>query len=198
MTEPVTYRRRDSAISRTEREWRVEADALVSCGAAGRDKRYLWSDIVSVRLLHDPARSRDWRYIFELQPKHARKIVIDNAHYVGARDFEERSESYTPFVRAAIERWAATHPHGCVLIGETPKRYFFLLIAALIFLCLLAYFLVAVRTPLDATPYANLIKFAIILLMLPIFWRSVLKIVPRGVAPDQIPDRAFPPNSNSS
>ncbi len=196
MAEPVTYSRRDSAISRSEREWRVDDDALVSCAASGREKRYRWSDIVSVRLLHDPVRSRAWRYVFELQPKHDRKIVIDNAHYAGARDFEERSESFTPFVRAAIARWAATHPKGSVLIGETPKRYFFLLIAALIFLCVLAYFLVAVRTPLDAMPYANLVKFGIILLMLPIFWRSVLKIVPRGVAPDEIPDRAFPPNSN--
>jgi len=83
-----------------------------------------------------------------------------------------------------------------VLIGETPKRYFFLLIAALLGLGLLAYILVAVRTPLDALPYANLVKFGIILLMLPIFWRSVLKIVPRGVAPDEIPERAFPSNSN--
>ena len=30
-------------------------------------------------------------------------IIIDNAHYLGARDFEERSESFTPFVRASIE-----------------------------------------------------------------------------------------------
>lgn len=197
MAESVTYCRRGGAISGSEREWRVDDDALVSRGASGREKRYRWSDIVSVRLLHDPVRARSWRYVFELQPEHDRKIVIDNAHYLGARDFEERSESFTPFVRAAIARWALAHPKGRVLIGETPKRYFFLLIAALIFLCVLAYFLVAVRTPLDAMPYANLVKFGIILLMLPIFWRSVLKIVPRGVAPDQIPDRAFPPNSNS-
>lgn len=197
MAEPVIYRRRGSAISRSEREWRVEDDALVSRGASGREKRYRWTDIVSVRLLHDPVRARDWRYIFELQPRHARKIVIDNAHYVGARDFEERSESYTPFVRAAVAQWAEAHPKARVLIGETPKRYFFLLIAALIILCLLAYVLVAVPTPLDAMPYANPIKFGIILLMLPIFWRSVLKVVPRGVAPDEIPDRAFPPNSDA-
>ncbi len=197
MAEPIIYRRRGSAISRTEREWRVDDDALVSCGGAGREKRYRWCDIVSVRLLHDPARARAWRYVFELQPKHERKIVIDNAHYLGARDFEERSESYTPFVRAAIARWAATHPKGRVLIGETPKRYFFLLIAALLGLGVLAYILVAVRTPLDAVPYANLVKFGIILLMLPIFWRAVLKVVPRGVAPDEIPERAFPSNSNA-
>jgi len=193
MAEPVVYRRRRGAISRSEREWRVEDDALVTRGGSGRERRYLWSDIVSVRLLHDPARSRPWRYVFELQPKHARKIVIDNAHYVGDRVFEERSDEYTPFVRAAVARWAEEHPNGRALIGETPKRYFFLLIGALLALGALAYVLVAVPTPLDALPYSAPIKFGIILLMLPLFWRAVLKVVPRGVAPDQIPDRALPP-----
>jgi len=196
MAEPVIYRRRGGAISRSEREWRVEDDALVTRGGSGREKRYRWSDIASVRLLHDPVRACSWRYVFELQPKDESKIVIDNAHYCGARDFEDRSDSYTPFVRAAIARWAVTHPKGRVLIGETPKRYFFLLISALLGLGVLAYVLVAVPTPLDALPYANLVKFGIILLMLPIFWRAVLKVMPRGVAPDQIPDRAFPTNSN--
>ena len=193
MTEPITYRRRRSAISRTEREWRVEADALVTRGGSGHERRYRWSDIVSVRLLHDPARARPWRYVFELQPKHARKIVIDNAHYCGERSFEERSDSYTPFVRAAVSRWAGVHPNGRALIGETPKRYFFLMMATLIGLGVLAYVLVAVPTPLDALPYAAMVKLGIILLMLPFFWRAVLKAIPRGVAPDQIPDRALPP-----
>jgi hypothetical protein len=95
-------------------------------------------------------------------------------------------------VRAALASWASEHPKGRVLIGETPKRYFFLLIGALLGLGALAYVLVAVPTPLDALPYAALLKFGVILLMLPIFWRWVLRIVPRGVAPDQIPDRALP------
>ena len=197
MAEPVIYRRRGSAISRGEREWRVEADALVMRGGSGREKRYRWRDIVSVRLLHDPNRARPWRYVFELQPKHARKIVIDNAHYCGARLFEERSDSYTPFVRAAVSRWAEVHPKGRALIGETPKRYFFLLIGALLGLGALSYILVAVPTPLDALPYAALVKFGIILLMLPLFWRAVLKIVPRGVAPDAIPERALPPENTA-
>ena len=197
MTEPVTYRRRRGAISKTEREWRVEDDALVTRGGSGREKRYRWRDIVSVRLLHDPNRARPWRYVFELQPKHERKIVIDNAHYAGDRAFEERSESYTPFVRAAIARWAAVHPKGRALIGETPKRYFFLIIGALLGLGVLSYFLVAVPTALDALPYASIVKLGIILLMLPFFWQAVLKVFPRGVAPDQIPDRALPPDRRS-
>jgi hypothetical protein len=192
MVEPIVYRRRRNAISRSEREWRIEDDALVSRGA-GRERRYRWSDIVSVRLCASPARARPWRYVFELQPKHHRKIVIDNAHYAGARTYEERSDSYTPFVRAALARWAAAHPKGRALIGETPKRYFFLLIASLLGLGALAYVLAAVPTPLDGLPYSGLVKLAIILLMLPVFWRWVIGAVPRGVAPDAIPERALPP-----
>jgi hypothetical protein len=192
MAEPVIFRRRRGPVSRSEREWRVEEDALVTRGGTGRERRYRWRDVVSVRLCHEPSRHKPWRYVFELQPKHERKVVIDNSHYLGPGAFDDRSESYTPFVRAAVARWAAEHPKGRVLIGETPKRYFFLLLSALLGLCILAYVLVAVPTPLDSIPYSSLIKFGIILLMLPVFWRWVLKSMPRGVAPDEIPERALP------
>jgi hypothetical protein len=48
-------------------------------------------------------------------------------------------------------------------------------------------------TPLDALPLAGVIKLAIILLMLPIFWAWVLKAMPRGVPLNAIPARALPP-----
>jgi hypothetical protein len=195
--DPVIYRRRRGAISRGEREWRVEEDALVTRGASGGERRYRWADIVSVRLYHDPARFRPWRYVFELQPNHQRKIVIDNAHFVGQGDFEDRSAGYSPFVRAALTRLAAENPKVRALIGETQKRYFFLLLGALIALGALAYALVAVRTPLDALPYAGLIKFGVILLMLPVFWRWVIRAVPRGVPLDAVPPRALPPEPQS-
>lgn len=194
--EPVIYRRRRDRLSRSEREWRVEDDALVTRGS-GAEKRYRWKDIVSVRLTAEPARDRPWRYVFELQPKHQRKIVLDNAHYLAPGAYEERSATYAPFVRAVAARLATTNPSAQALIGETPKRYFFLLVTALLALGGLAFVLVAVPTPLDTLPYGNLIKFGAILLMLPVFWRWVLKAMPRGVALDAIPERALPPVADS-
>lgn len=191
--EPVSYLRRGSAIARSEREWRVESDALVSCGGSGAEKRYPWGSFISVRLCHEPTRFRPWRYVFELQPQKGAKLVIDNAHYISAGRFEDRSASYSPFVRAAIDRLAAAKPGGTALIGETPKRYFFLLLFALIALSAVAFALIAVPTPLDDLPFANIAKFVIILLMLPIFWAWVLKAMPRGVPLDAIPARALPP-----
>jgi hypothetical protein len=193
--QPVVYRKRRNRVSRGEREWRVEIDALISQSSTGAVKRYRWKDIVSVRLCAEPARGRPWRYVFELQPKHQRRIIIDNAHYAGEGVFEDRSASYAPFVRSALTALAEANPKARALMGETPKRYFFLLITALLGLGALAFVLAAVRTPLDALPYAGMIKLGIILLMLPVFWVWVVRAMPRGVALDAIPERALPPET---
>lgn len=193
--QPIVYRRRRNAFSRGERAWRVEDDALVTVGSSGAEKRFPWADMRTVRLCAEPARSRRWRYVFELQPRQGGKLVIDNAHYVGPGRYEERSESYRAFVEAALARLAAAKPDMRALIGETPKRYFLLLLAALLGLGVLAFVLIAVRTPLDQLPYAGLIKLAIVLAMLPVFWRWVLGAMPRGVALSEIPERALPPAS---
>lgn len=193
--QPVVYCRRRDALSRGEREWRVEEDALVSVGASGAEKRYPWAEMQAVRLCAAPARSRPWRYVFELQPRRGGKLVIDNANCLGPGRYEERSDAYGAFVRAAIDRLHDAKPQMRALIGETPRRYFLLLLAALIALCAAAYALIAAPTPIDHLTYAMLIKLALVLLMLPVFWRWVLGAMPRGVALTEIPERALPPSA---
>lgn len=192
MPDPIQYARRAGPLSRGERVLRIEADGLFSRSSSGRERLLPWREIVSIRLFHEPARKRPWRYVCELQPKHNRKIIIDNAHYAGEGAYEERSEAYVQFVQALVVQLVTTKPRTRVLIGETPKRYFFLLLASLLALGAAAFALIALPTPLDALPYANLVKFGAILLMLPVFWRWVIGITPRGVPPDAIPERALP------
>lgn len=191
--QPVIYRKRHDPMSRGEREWRVENDVLLSVDAGGRERRIAWDEVVSVRLCHEPARGRPWRYVFELQCRDGRKAEIDNAHFLSLGAFEDRSAAFSSFVRAAIARLAAANPKARALIGETPKRYFFLLLTSLLGLVALAIALSVMRTPLDSLPYATPLKLAVILLMLPLFWRWVIGAMPRGVALDAIPDRALPP-----
>lgn len=194
MTEQTAiYRRRAGRLSRGEREWRVEPDALVSRGASGRERRIPWADVVSVRVGFNAARGRPWRHLTELQPRHGAKIELDNAHFLAPGAYEDRSASYGPFVRAALARIGAANPNARALMGETPKRYFLLLLAALLGLGGLALALALAPTPLDRYAFAPLVKFALILLMLPVFWRWVLGAMPRGVRLDAIPERALPP-----
>jgi hypothetical protein len=188
----VIYLRRRGVIPSGEREWRVEQDALVTRSASGRERRLAWRDVTSVRLYADPARRRPWRYVFEIQPKQGKRVVIDNAHLVERGVYEERSSSYTPFVRAALARIAAHNPRVRALLAETQKRYFFLLFAGLLSFCALAVTLAA-STPLDDWAFGGLVKLAIIAVMLPAFALGILRALPRGVPLDEVPDRAFPP-----
>lgn len=197
-SETVIYRRRANALSRGEREWRAEPEALYSRGSSGRERRYAWKDIVSVRLCHEPARFRPWRYVIEMQTRSSGKLELDNAHFVSRGEYEDRSAGYVAFVEAVVAHWGAAKPKAAVLIGETPKRYFFLLLVALLVLIGLSYVLVAVPTPLDTLSYGGLVKLAIVLLMLPVFWRWVIGAMPRGVALDAIPERALPPKGENS
>lgn len=182
-------------MSRGEREWRVEDDALVSKGASGRERRYAWKDFVGIRLRPLPAPGRPWRHVLELRSKNHGKIELDNAHYLAPRTYEERSGAYTRFVRAALARIAEARPGARVLLGETPKRYFALMCLALIAFCALALALALVETPFDAHPAAAAVKFGLIVLMLPVLGRWVLGKLPRGVPLDQIPAWALPPES---
>jgi len=189
----AVYRRRRNVISRSERQWRVEQDALVTSGGSGRERRFPWDKVVGIRLRCAPTRAKPFRHVFELHFKDGARLEIDNAHCAGPRSFEDRSETYAPFVRAALARIGAANPKVRALIGETPKRYFFLVIASLLLLSVAAVALIALPTPLDGLAVAPLLKFGLILLMLPIFWGWVMGVMPKGVALDAIPERALPP-----
>lgn len=121
------------------------------------------------------------------------RILLDNAHYLGAGAYEQRSAAYTVFVRAALAQLQRTSPRVRALIRETQKRYFLLMLGALVVLGGSAFALIAMPTPFDASAFAAPIKLALILAMLPLFWSLALRAMPRGVTLDAVPDRALPP-----
>jgi hypothetical protein len=190
--QPVTYCRRASRMSRGEREWRVEERGLATRGALGRDRCVAWGEIANVRLCRAPKMHRPWRHVFEITPKHGRKIVIDNVHMIAPGEFEDRSESYCAFVRAATERLAIANPRAKARVGDTPLHYFVMLILALLGFGLLAFGLTVFPTALDRLPNASMIKFAIVVAMVPLFAWWMIAAMPRGVKLCDIPDKALP------
>lgn len=194
----MIYRRRHNAFSRGEREWRVEDGALSSIGVSGHARRWAWNDFVSVRLCREPTRLKPWRYVFEAQFKNGQKVVIDNGHYVGPARFEERSESYTPFICALLAKLHAANPKLRALTGETPKRYFALMLFALLGLGAFAFAVIAIPTPFDAQRFAGVAKLLIVLAMVPVFWGLVARAMPRGVSLDSVPDHALPARAENA
>jgi len=189
----ATYRRRCGTVWRGEREWRVERQGLVEYGQSGPCRRVLWRDVTCVRLVSAPSRTKPWRYVFALNLRDGRKIKIDNVHRLRFGTFEDRSVSYSAFVRAALARLAEANPAARALVGETSARYFALLLVSLVGLGAAA---VAIAlAPVDGVPFAGLIKLALIVAMLPIFARWVLGAAPKGVALDAVPAHAMPPAS---
>ena len=188
----AAYRYRRGPVSRGEREWRAEAEALVLRSPSGRVRRHKWKDVVTVRLYQAPAPGRPWRHVFEVRTKHERPCRIENAHFAGASGYEDRTAQYLPFVRAALVQLGRSNPRARALVGDTGKRYFFLLLVGLMVAGAAAYALIATPTPLDGLPQSGLIKLLAILALPAIFWLVVLRALPRGVALDAIPERAFP------
>jgi len=118
----VVYRKRENFFEKGEREWRVEDDALVRRGADGIEARWNWRDARAVRLRWFPSYAKPWLHQFRVETA-AAKVTIDNGHFQGIASFEERSATYTPFVRAALERIRTLSPNVQVHIGSTPLAF---------------------------------------------------------------------------
>ena len=161
----MIYRRRHNALSRGS------ASGVSRTGAGvrrrfGHVRRWAWKDFVSVRLCHEPTRFKPWRYTFHAQFKSGEKwssiMAIMSAP-------------------AALKNGARLTRRSCALLArlhkptrtsanrETQKRYFFMVLGALVGLCGLAYVLVVARTPLDGLPFSGALKLPD-LAMLPLFW----------------------------
>lgn len=192
VSQPVIYRRRRGATSRGEREWRVEPDALVMHGASGAERRLPWAEIVGVRLYKEALGRRPFRYAFELQPKHRRKITLDNAHFISPGVYEDRSAAYVAFVRAALAAIARENPKARALMAETPKRYFLLLLLVLLALGVGALGLALWPTPVSWGVMGSPVKMALMAGVLALSWALVLRVMPRGVRLDAIPPHVLP------
>lgn len=114
----TVYRKRENFFEKSEREWRVEDDRLVCRKPDGKEPRLSWRDVTLVRLRAFPTAVKPWLHQFHLETPRAR-VTIDNCHFQGIASFEDRTSTYTPFVRAALARIAAESPNVRVQTGST-------------------------------------------------------------------------------
>lgn len=164
----VVYRKRENLFAKGETEWRVENDALIRTGADGTQTRLAWRDVASLRLRLYPTSAKPWLHEFHLAAPGTR-LVIDNCHFAGVGEFEDRSADYAAFVRAALERIRECAPQARVTLGSDAMSFWAMLAFAATSIALLTAVLILIPlpAPLPIVVIAKLAVFTLALLRLP-------------------------------
>ncbi len=174
----TTYSKRENAFEKGEHVWRVEHDCLVWTRPGGDSLTLLWKDLGAVRAAFAPTRAKPWRHVFELATRKGSKLLIDNSHFKGIGDFEDRSPRYIPFVLACLEHVIAQAPDARASLGASPAGYVGQLVFMLSMLALLVFVLITLPTPLG---WLVLVKLALIVVMLPTAVLWAVRARPRSV-----------------
>jgi hypothetical protein len=176
----IAYAKRENVFEKGERRWVVETGSLRQSWPQGGDLLLRWADVREIRLTYAPTRFKPWRHKLTLRGP-AGAWVIDNGHYAGVGDFQDRSDSFGLFVLACVERVAAHAPGAVARLGSAPLAYWAQLLFVGAAFSLLA--LVVVAFPVN---FSGLIwlKLLLVAAMLPVFLAFVVRSRPRRIALD--------------
>ncbi len=176
----IAYGKRENVFEKGERRWVVETEGLRQSWPQGGDLLLRWADVRGIRLTYAPTRFKTWRHKLTLRGP-AGAWVIDNVHFAGVGSFEDRSDSFGPFVLACVEQVAARAPGAAARLGSAPLAYWAQLLFVGAALSLLA--LVVVALPVNISGMIWL-KLLLVAAMLPVFLIFVVRSRPRRIALD--------------
>jgi hypothetical protein len=188
----IAYAKRENVFETGERRWSVEDEGLRQSFPQGGDAGVRWDRVREVRLTYAPTRFKTWRHKLTLRgPKG--DWVIDNVHYVGVGNFEDRSDTFGPLVLACVERVAAAAPGATARLGSAPLAYWAQLLFVAAAFSLLAFVVIALPTAFSGMIW---LKLLLIVAMLPVLATFVVKSRPRRIALDPEAFRAALPKAS--
>lgn len=177
----MRYAKRANAFGAGEDVWTVEPDALAHTRPGGGTSRLAWTAVTGVRLAYGPTRMKTNRHTLTLTTRDGAAWAIDNMHFAGIGNFEDRSETFTPFVLACVERVAALSPDARARLGSTAGAYW----SQLLFVSVTFALLAAVILMLPFTfSWLIIAKLVLIVAMLPVMFRWLGHARPRKIALD--------------
>ncbi len=120
MTDPI-YRFRPS-LMRKEETYRLSDVALVRT-ARGEEAGLPFADIRSVRIYGSPGlrtlggtAAPDFQRCV-VRPRRGHAMVLGSNHFLGLGRFQDRSQTFRPFVDALVQRVAAANPGATFIAG---------------------------------------------------------------------------------
>ncbi len=182
--EEIEYRRRASIQEKGETVWRAFPDRLEYHDADGALRGVVPFDRVTrVRLAFAPGRLQQKRFLMELSGTRS-QFNLSNMHFKGIAQFEDRSDTFFPLVRAVVAGVHAANPNASFRAGEKPAYYVFLLAFVLVVYALLALVLFTLPVVPGNFTISILIKLGIILVSLPLLLSWGIHARPRRFDPE--------------
>lgn len=187
---PIQYAKRVTRTDRQEWGWWVDGDYFVESDGRGVMRRTHIGDILEVQTAPAPAKFRPWRHQTLLGLRNSRKIAIDNAHFVGVANYEDRSKTYAPFVRRLIATIAKKAPYAKARRGASYLGYVAMIGFVVVLIALVAVLLFLL--PIEGVPGVPFIKVGLLALMTPPLVVWVAKSRPSGIPLSKLPPGALP------
>ena len=181
----LSYSFRKSAFDKTC-QWTLTKQTLVRTDENGK-LEIPYKEIPSVRLqFQEYFRYRHNNYCREITTVIGTFQIL-STHYVDFAEFEDRAESYTPFVKALVKNLKTQNPLCIIHIGQKPSAFsgnIALVVASLLMLYFLSFVL-----PFDGKIEAIV---GVILLAWGYIKMSSKVNLPRTLNSDEIPDDVLP------
>lgn len=172
-----------------EKTWRLDGDTLWMCVEGQQDIPFPLAAIRRLRLSFDPSRFQRGLFRCHLYNTGGKCAAIQNGHFKGFASFEERTETYLPFVRALISRLVSVNPR-CEFIGGTSHlswwAHFLFLAVVFAFLILALILLYSAIGPLA------IVKLVVIAFFIPTTVRWFTKNWPRKFSAYSVPEKLLP------
>lgn len=188
----VEYQKRNDLFKDTSHRWQAGDEGILETAPGKPDRLIRWEDVTDMRLQYAPTRFKRWRHVFSLNTAKGERMEIDNVHFRGVADFEDRSAEYAAFVREALARFALRFPKKRLGLGASPASYIFQVLWMGIAFYFLVMVLLVFPLPVGSAAAGIAIKLALISFFLPTVVRWVIKSFPRQVRVDEVPETAFP------
>lgn len=182
------YTQRRTLFEKADWEWEALPGGLRVCDHQGSENMIPWREIRAVRVAYAPTRFKTWRHLLELTLADRSRLTIDNVHFRGVGNFENRSETYIPFVLAVVEQLKVENPQVPVRAGAATLGYWGAATFVTLVFAILAMLLLIM-------PIAGLlvwVKLGIIAFFLPALAAWFVKARPRAVSLHTIPADSLP------
>lgn len=187
----AVYRQRRTLFEKAEWEWEALPDGLRVRDHSGHEILIPWREILAVRVAYGPTRFKTWRHLLELTLADRSRLTIDNAHFKGVADFEDRSATYTPFVLDVLENLKTANPGVPVRAGAATLGYW----ASATFVTAVFIVLGMILMIMPIPGVMVWMKLGIIAFSLPALAAWFVKARPRAVSIHAVPADSLPPVS---